>query len=101
MAPPLGYTPNGWERQMGVNHFGHFALTQMLRGRLQSQSHPSRVVVLASTAHSIGKVDVGDLHYSKGRRYSAWGAYGQVGGSCCGGVVGFRVLLCSAVVSCY
>lgn len=77
MAPPLGYTPNGWERQMGVNHFGHFALTQMLRGRLQSQSYPSRVVVLASTAHSIGKVDVGDLHYSKGRRYSAWGAYGQ------------------------
>ena len=80
MAPPLGYTPNGWERQMGVNHFGHFALTQMLRAKMEAQAHPSRVVVLASTAHSFGQLDTRDLHYNKGRRYSAWGAYGQVRG---------------------
>jgi NAD(P)-dependent dehydrogenase (short-subunit alcohol dehydrogenase family) len=36
-----------------------------------------RVVVLSSTAHSFGSVDVGDLHYKKGRAYSPWGAYGQ------------------------
>lgn len=38
----------------------------------------SRVIVLASSAHSFGDgVDPGDLNYSKGRRYAAWPAYGQ------------------------
>ena len=36
-----------------------------------------RVVVLSSTAHTFGSVEVNDLHYKKGRSYSPWGAYGQ------------------------
>lgn len=36
-----------------------------------------RIVVVASTAHTFGKVDVNDLHFKKGRWYSEWPAYGQ------------------------
>ena len=36
-----------------------------------------RVVVVASTAHAFGKIDLNDLHYKKGRSYSPWPAYGQ------------------------
>ena len=45
------------------------------------QQSPSRIVILASTAHSFGDVDPSDLHYRKGRPYSAWGAYGQSKGA--------------------
>ena len=35
-------------------------------------------MTLSSVAHeSFGEFDVDDLHYSAGRKYSAWGAYGQ------------------------
>lgn len=75
--PQLEHTEDGFEKQIGVNHFGHFYLTQLLRSKLEAQSFPSRVVVLASTAHTMGNVDVNDLHYANGRAYSGWPAYGQ------------------------
>jgi len=36
---------------------------------------PGRVVTVSSAAHLFGKINFGDLQYSKS--YSAWGAYGQ------------------------
>jgi len=39
-----------------------------------------RVVVLSSSTHSMGSVQVQDLHFATtgtGRKYSQWGAYGQ------------------------
>jgi retinol dehydrogenase-13 len=77
MAAPHTLSPNGWESQIATNHFGHCHLFSLLRDKMVGQTHPSRVVVLASTAHTMGSVDVADLHYSKGRDYSSWGAYGQ------------------------
>ncbi len=76
-TPTLEYTSAGFEKQIGVNHFGHFYLTRLLRAKLEAQSFPSRVVVLSSTAHNMGVVNVDDLHYKKGRAYSKWEAYGQ------------------------
>jgi NAD(P)-dependent dehydrogenase (short-subunit alcohol dehydrogenase family) len=46
-------------------------------GGAAARKADARVVVLSSTAHTMGSVHTDDLHYSKGRSYSAWGAYGQ------------------------
>ena len=40
------------------------------------QGVPARVVVVSSSAHYIGDIDLQDLHYKHGRKYGAWRAYG-------------------------
>ncbi len=66
-------TAEGFEMQIGTNHFGHFALTGLLFDRLGGPD--PRVVTVSSMAHRYGRIDLGDLHGE--RRYSKWGAYGQ------------------------
>lgn len=77
-TPTLERTVDGFEKQIGVNHFGHALLTRLLRPTLEA-TVPSRVVSVASTAHSMGELDTTDLHFREGgtRKYSPWGAYGQ------------------------
>jgi NAD(P)-dependent dehydrogenase (short-subunit alcohol dehydrogenase family) len=45
-----GLTRQGFELMFGVNHLGHFALTQLLLGRLTA-SAPARVVTVSSDSH--------------------------------------------------
>lgn len=45
-----GLTASGCEQAFGVNHLGHFALTQLLLERLRA-SAPARVVTVASQLH--------------------------------------------------
>lgn len=71
MAVPEGKTVDGFELQIGTNHLGHFALTNLLLGHMTD-----RVVTVSSGAHRIGKVDLEDLNWER-RRYRAWPAYGQ------------------------
>lgn len=71
-------TPNQWEKQIGVNHFGHVYLYSLLEKKLLKSKFTPRVVTLASTAHTFGNIDIDDLHFNNdGNKYSAWGAYGQ------------------------
>jgi NAD(P)-dependent dehydrogenase (short-subunit alcohol dehydrogenase family) len=55
-------TADGFETTFGVNHLGHFHLTNLLLDRLRA-SAPSRVVVLASDAHkfAFGGLQFDDL----------------------------------------
>ncbi|MEZ4381071.1 MAG: SDR family oxidoreductase [Nannocystaceae bacterium] len=68
-------TADGLEMTLGVNHFGHFALTLRLVDRLVAGGG-GRVVVVASDAHRLARAfDFDDLHAR--RRYSGMKAYSQ------------------------
>ncbi len=71
MAAPYALTADGFESQIGTNHLGHFALTNLLLPKLTD-----RVVTVSSMAHWPGRIDLDDLNW-KSRRYSAWLAYSQ------------------------
>lgn len=75
MACPFEKTAQGFESQIGVNHFGHFALINKLMGALEA-AQGARVVTLSSIGHRIGGVHLDDLHYEN-RPYEKWPAYGQ------------------------
>jgi len=71
MAVPYALTADGFESQIGTNHLGHFALTNLLLPKISD-----RVVTVSSVAHLIGYVSIKDLNW-KSRPYLAWPAYGQ------------------------
>jgi NAD(P)-dependent dehydrogenase (short-subunit alcohol dehydrogenase family) len=71
MAVPRGRTADGFETQLGTNHLGHFALTNLLLRHVAD-----RVVTVSSAAHRHGRIDLDDLNWQR-RRYRKWAAYGQ------------------------
>lgn len=76
--PSLERTANGWEKQMGVNHFGHaFLIKKMLPFLGAQTSRPTRVVVLASTAHKFASEHPLQDPTYKSRSYTPWVAYGD------------------------
>ncbi|QKW37060.1 SDR family NAD(P)-dependent oxidoreductase [Actinomadura sp. NAK00032] len=64
-------TRDGFESQFGVNHLGHFALTNLLLDRITG-----RVVTISSSAHRSAQIDFDDLQWER-RPYRPFGAYGQ------------------------
>jgi NAD(P)-dependent dehydrogenase (short-subunit alcohol dehydrogenase family) len=58
--PTRELTADGFERQFGTNHLGHFALTGLLLPSLLSAPAP-RVVTVASLAHRTGRIDFDNL----------------------------------------
>ena len=71
MAVPHAQTIDGFESQIGTNHLGHFALTNLLLPKVTE-----RVVTVSSMMHLMGYISLKDLNW-KSRPYSAWVAYGQ------------------------
>ncbi|XP_034384805.1 dehydrogenase/reductase SDR family member 13-like [Cyclopterus lumpus] len=59
-----GRTEDGLGMMFGVNHIGHFLLTNLLLDRLK-ECEPGRVVTLSSTAHHFGKIDFDCLNTHK------------------------------------
>jgi NAD(P)-dependent dehydrogenase (short-subunit alcohol dehydrogenase family) len=71
MAVPEAKTADGFESQIGTNHLGHFALTNLLIEHVGD-----RVVTVSSTAHKLGRMDLTDLNFER-RRYNSWQVYAQ------------------------
>lgn len=79
MATPEGKTVDGFETQIGVNHFAHFLLFELLKSTLIASSTPafnSRVIVLASAAHRIAPTLLDDINFTT-TKYDPWYAYGS------------------------
>ena len=75
MACPHETTADGFERQFGTNHLGHFALTAHLMPLIAAGTK-KRIVNLSSRAHHMASVDFADLHFER-RAYDPWVSYGQ------------------------
>jgi NAD(P)-dependent dehydrogenase (short-subunit alcohol dehydrogenase family) len=69
MMVPQGSTADGFELQIGTNHLGHFALTNLLLPHIRD-----RVVTVSSQLHRNGRVDVDDLNWER-RPYDPVRAY--------------------------
>lgn len=75
MIPPHSTTKDGFELQIGTNHFGHFALTSHMMPLLSAAEKP-RIVTLSSIAHWSGVIDLEDINGEK-KKYNKWGMYSQ------------------------
>jgi NAD(P)-dependent dehydrogenase (short-subunit alcohol dehydrogenase family) len=71
MRTPEKRTADGFELQIGTNHLGHFALTNLLLPQVTD-----RVVTVASGAHRGGYISLDDLNWHR-RKYRRWAAYQQ------------------------
>ncbi|KAM9827147.1 retinol dehydrogenase 12-like [Neosynchiropus ocellatus] len=73
MMCPYGKTADGFETQIGINHFGHFLLTYLLIDLIK-RSTPARIVTVSSVAHSWSGINLDDINseksYDKRRAYS-------------------------------
>ncbi|BBX64979.1 oxidoreductase [Mycobacterium saskatchewanense] len=74
MFTPFSRTRDGFEIQIGTNHFGHFELTRLLIPQLTA-AHGARLVILSSGGHIMGDVDFADPNWER-RDYDKFVAYG-------------------------
>lgn len=68
-------TREGFEMTFGVNHLGHFLVTDLLLDRLRD-SAPARIVNVSSVGHRFGSISFTDPMYEQ-RRYNPAEAYNQ------------------------
>ena len=75
---PYMETEDGFEMQFGVNHLGHFALTNLLLLMMADTEAPCRIINVSSRASQRWMADLkmDDLNYTE-RSYSRYGAYCQ------------------------
>ncbi|MCU5786025.1 oxidoreductase [Alloalcanivorax marinus] len=69
-----GRTEDGFERQFGINHLGHFAFTGHLLPRLRDVPG-SRIVTVSSIAHRGGRIHFDNIHLDG--EYGRQKAYAQ------------------------
>ncbi|KAK0942222.1 hypothetical protein LTR29_006303 [Friedmanniomyces endolithicus] len=82
MAAPLGKTAEGFESQIGTNHFAHFLLFQLLKPSLLQTAKDSgtlsRVITVSSSGHRMSSVRFEDMFWDKDpNSYNKWLGYGQ------------------------
>lgn len=74
-VPTRQLTVDGFESQLGVNHFGHFLLCGLLFERIEDSK--GRIVVVGSTGYRMGlkRIRFENLNFEES--YTAWNAYSQ------------------------
>ncbi|EKX45651.1 hypothetical protein GUITHDRAFT_152655 [Guillardia theta CCMP2712] len=78
--PTREETKDGLERQIGINHFGHFHLTNLLLPQIKKASEKSgdaRIINLSSDAHLIAFNGMNFDDLQSKSSYDPWKAYGQ------------------------
>jgi NAD(P)-dependent dehydrogenase (short-subunit alcohol dehydrogenase family) len=73
MATPFEHTADGFERQFGTNHLGHFVLVNRIASLLRPGA---RLVNLSSAGHRFSKVDLEDPNFGR-TAYEPFVAYGR------------------------
>lgn len=80
MACPKSYTEDGFQMQIGTNHFGHFELTRGLIPALiegyKTSGRYSRVINVSSLLHAMSDINYEDINF-KSREYDQFVSYGQ------------------------
>jgi NAD(P)-dependent dehydrogenase (short-subunit alcohol dehydrogenase family) len=73
--PQRRITPDGFELQLGTNHFGHFALTGLLLPSILKPSTTAtpRIITVSSIAHRGATMDFSNLNWE--HDYKPWPAY--------------------------
>lgn len=71
-----GVTEDGFERQFGTNHLGHFALTGLLLDVIMA-TPGARVVNVSSMGHNTGVIDRDNLMFENGEDYGRHTSYGR------------------------
>ncbi|KAA0184219.1 Retinol dehydrogenase 11 [Fasciolopsis buskii] len=66
-------TKDGFEQTIGVNHLGHFLLTELLLPSIKAAS-PSRIIIVSSMVHYWGQLYRPDLQLST-KEYNQMSAY--------------------------
>jgi NAD(P)-dependent dehydrogenase (short-subunit alcohol dehydrogenase family) len=64
----------GFEQQFGVNHLGHFLLTNLLLDQVKA-AEQGRIVIVSSIMHWLGRINTGSFRGEK--FYNPVAAYGQ------------------------
>ncbi|TVY19062.1 Retinol dehydrogenase 11 [Lachnellula arida] len=72
---PYQETVEGIELQFGVNHIGHFLLTNLLLPRIVAAGPHARIVNVASTGYVLGDLDIENYNFDNGKTYHPWLAY--------------------------
>lgn len=80
MAIDFGLTPEGVERQFGINHLGHFLFTSLIMPKIITSSKSGRtprIVQVGSRGFRFSEVRWDDVNFQNGVVYDRWKGYGQ------------------------
>jgi NAD(P)-dependent dehydrogenase (short-subunit alcohol dehydrogenase family) len=75
---PYSKTVDGIESQFGVNHIGHFLLTNLLAPKILAAKPGARIVNVSSSAHRYSTtLSASDYNFSDGTTYTELKGYAQ------------------------